>query len=325
MRLWLASLLATAVVTGGSLSRASAQARCEDTFSTRASVLSRQAVDERPKLLRKAAHRALPEWVRWLEQREGASRQRRLDRMIESFDPASRADRARLDKYVTTLMIELYGPRTRAASWLRSRDSRLEKQALDLVREKVLREGLRALVEMTPVHHRERVDVRLKTVYHRFTSSHLGKWLGFPLRLPQLENVEMPKELFEKILADGYDAHAKDFESLIGRRQTGIDAYNTFARVYGVAISAALLLYFQFDTRTEVVQQVEAEAHAVAVREAQNLEQTGVVVKALGAPAREAIREKALQRALTDFRAKWGEEPTPEELQSMKQKIWSRL
>jgi hypothetical protein len=322
-RSFLSSLLVTSIILGSATARGSAL-RCNDVFRDHRDVLSRQAVDERPRFLRNIVRKRLPRIGEWLNQVDAKSQKRRLDKMLDSFDVESSTDRARLERYVAELTIEIYGSRTNLFSWLKSKDARLEKQALDLVREKVLREGLGAIVEIAAANQRPGLLKRLGEIQGRVRNA-LGRWVGFPLKLPGLDNVEMPRELFEKILRDGYQPHAKEFESLIGKKQTGIDAYNTFKRFYGVVVFVALFFYFQFDTEIVVREEIQKEAREAIQPALRELDRTERFADNVGANADEVIKQRKFAEALQRFRTTYGEDPTPEERTWIRDEIWKRI
>ena len=284
---------------------------CEGAFGPRAVALERRSVDGPVR-----------------DVKSEARIQSRVEAILDGFDAETLSGRARVNEIVSKLMIEIYGPRTVLASWLKSKDQRRQKRALDLVRERVLRGGLNALIEMAGPIEKMAVRDRLLAAFFNLKNSKPAAWLGFPLQLPTRANVEFSNELFEKILWEGYDSHSNQFEleaeQVLGR-QARIDAYNTFARYYAPVVTMALIGIFFEDNRERNRKEVQSASKKETEIQMQKLEATSRSAESLAQMAPEAIRSAALQRTLTRFRAKYGSDPTPAELAAIKKRIWEKL
>jgi hypothetical protein len=280
--------------------------------------------------LRDLGMKVLPEFTNWLAERSLTSKKRRIEKLLTQFDPTSEVDRLKVDQFASSVVIEIFGSRLKLADLILAiRYEREKGQANELMREEILREGLRSLIAKSPLIERRewRSKFRLawsKTARLKIAGVELREWLKLPFRLPGIGNHRLSPELFQALVYDGFESHVQDFRHEMDL-QSDVDAYRLFRKYYTNAVIIGLLAFSLTYGREEQKAQFHSQVHAEMTQEIASDRSEGDQAQSLASGFKNQLPQTEIDRAITNFRLKYHSDPTADELEFIKTQIPARL
>ena len=252
-----------------------------------------------------------------------------LNRHIKKLDLSSPLSRLTLNEFASDLAIILKGPPATLADYFtKNKTQRMNERLTRMLYEDLLSYGLRGMVERVPESSNLKNLDRARLLSKKFFKHKIWKLFIFPFDLPWFEKIQIPDELLEKILLDGIDKHNDELISYL-KTQDNIDHYERFRRLYKpVAISAAVYFYYLSQTpeRQAELKLEKEEERKKLIQEFNNMTDAIMDTKSdVMKPVEEIkhdIREAQLQRVLKAFREEYKEEPSAEEYQEMRKRIF---
>lgn len=290
--------------------------RCESVFvPTVMEVITQLDKDHNQFLLQGRSFEDLTSDFSWL-------RKRRLRKILNSVEIEKFPSENAIDRYVAELGTVLFGSKTDVtALFKKSKDERLEDSTVKIIQEKLLSEGLRGTWGDVANVQNTKLMQRLLDKIWTFQNGRIGQLTGLPLVLPAMRNMEIPPELMFKIIRDGYKAHAEEARIAL-RKQTSIDAYNTFKKVYR-PVATIIMFTFMIHTGLESYHNMIDKEVDTTVSQ---LQESRKAIDQIGSgQMKSEIYKAAVDSAITDFVAKWGEQPTASERAQIEAKIQAGL
>lgn len=308
-------ILATLLSLGAVLPAEAKTIRCESIFQpTVGDVLEQVNRDSDGLLFKGPSFEEYTQSMSWM-------RKRKIRKLMQDIEVRSFSSEKAVERHAIELGEALFGNHTALGQWVRkSSEQRLDDSAILLIKEQLLQEGL--LKTWGDVQDPAQINFLKKTVDHikTFQGSMLGQSLRMPFFLPKIKNQLLSNELMFKVIRDGFNAHAEEVRVAL-QKQTKIDAYNTFRKVYAPVVFGIMMVvqaqnaYQQLQDAIE--QQVRATIEALRNQRKQ-IEETVPLVK-------QQEFQKAYDASIAEFTLKWGEPPTAEEAGIIKAKIEKAL
>lgn len=249
------------------------------------------------------------------------SRKRKVRQLIKNLDLNDLASEKVVERQAVELSTALFGSKDVVDRWLfKSREQRLEESTLLIIKEQLIKEGLlKTWGEVYNPAKRGTLKKILDRVWN-LQNSRGGEWLRMPFMLPSLKNKEISAELMQKIIQDGFNAHAEEARIALGQ-QSKIEAYNTFRKIYAPVFFGVLLIaqvqHAYLDLQAAMDEQVQHTLEQLRDQR-QSLEKNIPLLK-------QEELQKAYASAVAEFTQKWGEPPTPEESAQLRTKIEKAL
>lgn len=249
-------------------------------------------------------------------------RKRKLRKLILSYDIKSIRSESSLNRYVVDLGAVLFGPESNLISIFKnSKDERLEKATTKIIQEKILNDGLLRAWNESRDGSSAKLASKVLDKVSAILNSRLLQLIGFPLTLPEIRNEKISNELMYKIIRDGYREHAEEARLEL-RQQNNIDAYNAFRKAYQPTVMAILLVamaHTGYENYNKMIQD-QVDSAVVQFQEARSSLNESVIIE-----LKTEIYRSAVDEAIKDFIVKWKDEPTPEEIKLIEEKISSGL
>lgn len=242
-----------------------------------------------------------------------------LKEALEKVDLRRIHDPSEIEAMVSEFSLALYGhPHTVDRFLLMSNLVRVQGTARRVMGEEILRKGLLDVWHNLPDKQRAGLVKRSRLILGKVWNWRPLVALG-QLPFPQLPKQRLPFELVEKVMLNGYDAHAMEVQAYF-KAPNAREAYSTFRRLFLPTLMGTLLLTQIQVAHQQIQLEIESsEKELDQFKDSLKSLETGVIEYANA--QREAIFNDAYQEALIEFQAKWGEPPTPEEEQILREKI----
>lgn len=249
------------------------------------------------------------------------TKKRQLRKILNDRSLAKLTLAGSVERKATELAILLFGRKNVVDQFVfKNSDQRLQDSTLYKTKETLLREGL---IDYWNKNHEIGNSTALRRAFERFTlirHNQMFELLGFPFRLPHLNDQNLPPRLILNIVRDGFEAHAKEAAHYLNW-QNKIDAYNSFRRLYSPLVFGIILTFTSFVAfqNIEQIHQTQVDEVLTQIRSTQkNLD-------VLVSDAKQAEFDQALREAIANFETKWGESPTPSERQIIQDRIANAL
>lgn len=251
---------------------------------------------------------------------------KKLANHLEKMDLSSKLTREELHEFSADLFLLLKGPPVSLLDYFSKDKSKLmNKRLFRILQEDMLVMGLRGMLERIPEKESYSRLENGKYMIAQFFQQKFWKYLVLPYDLPWIERVRIPDELLQKIMLDGLDRHDAELIEYL-KSQNKIDHYERFRKVYRpVAFSLGFLFYYQkFNQRfNEQMQGEQAEEK----RELFN--KFGTMIHSLEEkvnvntePA--SLQEQQFNRLLKRYRDEYGEDPSAEDYEALKNQVFRK-
>ena len=254
----------------------------------------------------------------------GAYKLRKLQKLMRKFDLNSTMTRANLESFSSDFFLILKEPPIAILDNLtETKTVRMSQRMMRILEEDMLAHGLKGTLDSIPLRPATRIE------YARFYIKKIMKFkvwriLVFPYDLPWVDRVKISDELLEKIFIDGLDAHKNELMIEL-KNQNLIDDYERLRRVYRpVAFGIGFYFYYQKfqgdlkkqeDKNNEEEKKKFMDAFKKLVssikNETDSREKTDIELK-----------DEQFARVLQSFKDRYNADPTPEEYNELKQKIY---
>ena len=260
-------------------------------------------------------------------QKLNALKLRKLQTRMRSFDLSSKLTRDDLEDFSSELMLILKGPPATLLDYFtKNKTKRMNERLMRMVQEDILLMGLKGMVERIPEKQSYSSLERGKYIVKRFFQYKIWKYLVIPYDLPWFERVKIPEELLEKIIVDGLDAHEQELIAHL-KKQNMIDHYERFRKVYK-PIAFAVGFYFYYDKFNDQMSgkldENQEEEKKRFLEEFKELSDSIMEANDTTIKSEDVMKQEQFERALDSFRKKYKEEPTPQEYEEMKTKIFGK-
>jgi|GEM_PF-1875106 hypothetical protein len=225
-------------------------------------------------------------------------------------------------RLATELSGLLFGKRDIVDNYIfKSKDQRTKDGFINLMNEKILREGL---LQAWGGYSPQKVGALAGIVKGlRWTNDKLifvnemmfRTPLVLPFFLPKFKTKDISDALIQKVLLDGADKHIEEIRVAM-KVQNYAEAYNTFRKLYAPIVMGTVL------TVATVISYIQAQElnDQMVDKQLKSLEQMHSDLEKVG-DAKNEIIEKAYQGAQAEFIEKWGEAPNAEEAAQLRNKI----
>ena len=258
-------------------------------------------------------------------QKLNALKLRKLQMHMLDFDLSSKLTREDLNNFAADLLIILKGPPASLLDYFtKNKTKRMNERLMRIVQEDMLLIGLKGMVERIPEKESYTRLERGKYIVKRFFQYKIWKYLVLPYDLPWIDRVSIPEELLEKIMVDGLDAHDQELIAYL-KKQNMIDHYERVRKVYKpIAFSLGFYFYYDkfSDSRSDKLNENQEEEKKKFLEEFNNLAEAIATTSDTTIKTEDTLKEEQFARVLAAFRAKYKEEPTKEEYEDMKFKIF---
>ena len=249
----------------------------------------------------------------------------KLQKHMKNFDLSSKLTRMDLNDFAADLMVILKGPPASLLDYFtKNKTARMNERLMRIVQEDMLLIGLKGIVQRIPEKESYSHLERGKYIVKRFLQYKIWKYLVIPYDLPWIERVGIPDELLEKILVDGLDAHDQELISYL-KKQNMIDHYERFRKVYK-PLAFSLGFYFYYDkfndSMSGKISENQEEEKRKFLSDFKNLADSIAASSDSTIKTDDVLKEEQFERVLKTFREKYKEEPSKEEYDEMKQKIF---
>lgn len=252
----------------------------------------------------------------------------KLFKLMKSFDPTSQVTREDLESFASEIFIILKGPPVNLLEYFtENKTSLMSKRLYRVVQEEMLLKGLKSVINQFPEKTRYSLLEKAKLHIYRIARYKLWRFASLPLDLPFIDQIKLSDDLLEKILLDGIDAHAEELIKLF-RQNNMIDNYERFRKVYRtVAFATAFSFFYQEDQqrrKDEAVSRAkqEEEQKQDFINQFKKLSETITQSSGDREKTDKELKDEQFKRNIEKFKDKYHENPTPDEYEEMKKKIY---
>lgn len=157
---------------------------------------------------------------------------------------------------------------------------------------------------------------RFRKSWNQLKISKVYQFSMLPWFLPKVKGPQVSPELLIKIIDQGLEANIDEVHSLLAR-QNRHESYLHFRRLYTPVILGSLFLVQSFFAY-EALQELQEQKVQKAI---QDLQKAGLLAEAMIQQSQSVIIENAYQETIKEFEQTWGEPPTAEEKQQIRDRI----
>lgn len=255
-----------------------------------------------------------------------ALRLKKLSNHLQKMELNSKLTRDELENFSADLFLILKGPPISLLDYFTKNKSKaMNVRLFRTVQEDMLVMGLRGLMNRIPEKEAYTRMENSKYMINKFFQLKIWKYFVIPYDLPWFERLKIPEELLGKILHDGLQAHNEELVAHL-KSQNMIDHYERFRKVYRpIAFAAGFAFYYQkfdekFDETLKANQEEEKRKLLASFSTLADAVNSNFVPEDVST---EKLRHEQFSRLIENFRIEYGEEPTPEEYQELKAKIYN--
>lgn len=248
---------------------------------------------------------------------------KKLERLMKNFDLNSKVTRENIEAFSSEFFLILKGPPLSLLDYFtKNKTARMNERMLRVLQEDMLIRGLKGTLERIPLRANYTATESARHYIKKVMKYKAWRILVLPYDLPWVDRIKISDELLEGILVDGLNKHEHELVAEL-KRQNLIDHYERFRKVYRpVAYGVGFYFYYQ------KFQEFMAEAQEK--EDAQNEEAKKIMLEyfhklsealALEKPDQD-LKEMQFQRVLQSYKDRYQQEPTSEEYQELRQKIF---
>ena len=258
-------------------------------------------------------------------QKLNALKLRKLQIHMKYFDLSSKLTRDDLNDFAADLLLILKGPPATLLDYFtKSKTKRMSERLMRIVQEDMLLIGLKGMVDRIPEKDSYTHLENGRYMVKRFFQYKIWKYLVIPYDLPWIERVNIPDELMEKILVDGLAAHDQELIAYL-KKQNMIDHYERVRKVYK-PVAFSLGFYFYYDkfnnNMSEKLNDNQEEEKKKFLEDFKNLADAIKMASDTSFKTEETLKDEQFTRVLATFKEKYKENPTKEEYEEIKMKIY---
>ena len=230
-----------------------------------------------------------------------------------------------INDFAADLFIILKGPPVSLLDYFTSNKTALQNARLvRVVQEDMLMMGLRGMLERIPEKEAYTRMENGRFLVQKFFQHKGWKYMVLPYDLPWMEKLKVPDELLQKILVDGLSVHNRELIEHL-HSQNMIDHYERFRKVYRpMAFTVGFLFYYQkFNVKFyEDMKENQEEEKQKFIQIVENI--NGTLEDEISQNTTDDLKLKNEQytRLLFQYRFHYGEDPTPEEKEAIRRKVY---
>lgn len=252
---------------------------------------------------------------------------KKLERLMKNFDLNSKVTRENLEAFSSEFFLILKGPPLSLLDYFtKNKTARMNERMLRVLQEDMLIRGLKGTLERIPLRENYTATESARHYIKKVMKYKAWRILVLPYDLPWVDRIKISDELLEGILVDGLNKHEHELVAEL-KRQNLIDHYERFRKVYRpVAYGVGFYFYYQkFQEFMADAQEKEdarnEEAKKIMLEDFQKLSEALASVEATE-KSDQQLKELQFQRVLQSYKDRYQQEPTSEEYQELRQKIF---
>lgn len=249
---------------------------------------------------------------------------KKLAKLLKKFNLSKKLTRENLEEFSSDFFLIIKGPPVSLLDYLiLNKSERMNQRMFRVLQEDMLLRGLKGTLERIPEEIDETAMEKARLYIKRVMKYKVWRYLVMPYDLPWVEQVKVSDELLEKILNDGLDAHQSELIVEL-KNQNAIDHYERFRKVYRpVAFGVGFYYYYTKYQKTLVSEEDKNDEEA----KKQFLNDFKKLSEAIGSgnakvKTEDEIKEEQFQRVIKSFKDRYHEDPTPQEYQELRKKIF---
>lgn len=252
---------------------------------------------------------------------------KKLERLMKNFDLNSKVTRENIEAFSSDFFLILKGPPLSLLDYFtKNKTARMNKRMHRVLQEDMLIRGLKGTLERIPLRANYTATESARHYIKKVMKYKAWRILVLPYDLPWVDRIKISDELLEGILVDGLNKHEHELVAEL-KRQNLIDHYERFRKVYRpVAYGVGFYFYYQkFQEFMAEAQEKEdarnEEAKKIMLEDFQKLSETLGSIDAVEKSDQE-LKEMQFQRVLQSYKDRYQQEPSSEEYQELRQKIF---
>lgn len=251
---------------------------------------------------------------------------RRLEKLLMKFDLSKKITRDNLEEFSSDFFLIIKGPPLSLLDYFTmNKTERMNKRMFRVLQEDLLVRGLKGTLERIPESTSSTRMERARLYMKNIMKYKAWRFLVMPYDLPWIDRVKVSDELLEKILFDGLDAHQSELIIEL-KNQNAIDHYERFRKVYR-PVAFGVGFYFYYTKFQKKIAADEEQNNEDAKKKfmddfkklSDSINSGDTKIK-----SEDEIKEEQFQRILKSFKERYGEDPSPEEYQELRKKIFAR-
>ena len=250
---------------------------------------------------------------------------KKIFNLVQKFDPSSAVARENLHNFASELFILQKGPPVALIDYFtENKTARMSRRLYRIAQEELLLKGLNNVIMQFPEKTRYSLKDKAQLYVNRIIRTKIFRLSSLPLDLPFIDQVKLPDELLEKILLEGINAHSEELITHF-RKINMIDHYERFRKVYRTVAFGVTFAYFYEETKSTLRKDIDDKEQQDKQNFLDNFKKLATIITSEATPEEKTdqeIKNQQLKRVLDTFRAKYHEDPTPSELQEIKNKIY---
>jgi len=252
---------------------------------------------------------------------------RKLQKLLKKFDLSKKTTRENLEEFSTEFFMIIRGSPVSVLDYFSvNKTKAMNERLFRTLEEDMLVRGLKDTLERIPESNLETSLEKAQAFVKNVRKYKAWRLLALPYDLPWIDRVKISDDLLEKILLDGLDAHQSELIVEL-KSQNAIDHYERFRKVYRpIAFGTGLIFYYnKFQKLKEEAQAKEDEENEAA--KSRFMEEFKKLSEAIHSGAikeknDDDFKEDQFQRVLNSFKEKYHSDPTAEEYQELRKKIF---
>lgn len=249
---------------------------------------------------------------------------KKLQLLMKKFDISSKVTRENLEEFASEFFLILKGPPISLLDYFsKNKTAKINQRLFRALEEDLLIRGLKETLEIIPVRENHTSFEMAKLYIKRVMKYKVWRYLVIPYDLPWIDRVKISDQLLEKILMDGLEKHNKELITEL-KRQNLIDHYERFRDVYRpVAFGVAFYYYYDKykDEQENLEDQSNEELKKKFINDFEKISK-GITAQASSERSEDDLKEIQFQRVLKKYRDQYHEEPSKEEYQELREKIY---
>lgn len=252
---------------------------------------------------------------------------KKLERLMKNFDLNSKVTRENLEAFSSEFFLILKGPPLSLLDYFtKNKTAKMNERMLRVLQEDMLIRGLKGTLERIPLRANYSATESARHYIKKVMKYKAWRILVLPYDLPWVDRIKISDELLEGILVDGLNKHEHELVAEL-KRQNLIDHYERFRKVYRpVAYGVGFYFYYQkFQEFMAEAQEKEdarnEEAKKIMLEDFQKLSEALASVE-VEEKSDQELKEMQFQRVLQSYKDRYQQEPTSEEYQELRQKIF---
>lgn len=252
---------------------------------------------------------------------------KKLQKLLKKFDLSKRTTRENLEEFSTEFFLIIRGAPVSVLDYFSvNKTKTMNERLFRALEEDMLVRGLKDTLERIPENELETSFAKAQVFIKKVRKYKAWRLLVLPYDLPWIDRVRISDDLLEKILLDGLDAHQSELIVEL-KNQNAIDHYDRFRKVYRpVAYGTGLVFYYKKyqNLKEEAEEKSDEENEEAKARFLDEFKKLSDAIQAGEAREKtdEDIKEEQFQRVLNSFKEKYHGDPTPEEYQELRKKIF---